>query len=137
MTDSAEDIQLPERIKACSKGIDGDALVGEAGNLLLTVFVGNVGRDYWVAIQLSFVVDGAGLAKPGASDPDGSVRCQRLLHQRVEHRIIELLPPLSIDRRIAHQLRISGVIGNRRRLRRLVMWPHGTPRNEKQKSNTE
>jgi hypothetical protein len=65
------------------------------------------------AIQSGLVEKRPRLLDPGHGDSQIAIRVQGAIDQRVEHRVLELLPPLQIERLSVLELRID--IDQRRR----------------------
>ncbi len=102
MTDVAEQVDLPGRVEAEVGLRDGDAALGEAGDLLVGAAVGGVRRYARQLIELAVLEQGARLVDPRHRLADVEVGGDRARRQGVEFRILEGDPPGGLGRRRRH-----------------------------------
>ncbi|MDT4849723.1 hypothetical protein FQZ97_838510 [compost metagenome] len=95
--DTTEQVQFPGHVQAQVVAFGIHALLGDARLLALADLGAGAGGDHRQLVVADVVADGAGGLEAGEGDAQLAVFLQGLLHQLVQGRVVELLPPEAFE----------------------------------------
>ncbi|MNN15029.1 hypothetical protein D3C81_1281240 [compost metagenome] len=122
---AAEQVDFPDHVQAEVVALGVDAVLGDPRHLALADIGGGAAGDGGEAVVGHVVADRPRGAQAGVGHAQLAVLLQRLLHQLLQHRVVELLPPGVLEA-TAVVVACRRFDLRRRGLRRLVVRTHGT-----------
>ncbi len=125
---ATEQVDLPGHVQPQVVAFLVDPVVGFTRHLCTAYFAAGAAGDHWHGIVADVVANGGSSFQAGESHAQFAVALQRLGHQLIQGRVIELLPPDGLRATAIVSTLSGGLDIGRRGVRRLVVGADGAGR---------